>query len=74
MSGSHNDIVAVDGACRGILFHAIGMLQTCTPNRTQGAMTGVGINTRHGPAACGFTRAATWMSVTVIALVIMLRL
>lgn len=28
MSGSHNDIIAVDGACWGILFHYIGMLQT----------------------------------------------
>lgn len=28
MSGSHNDIIAVDGACWGILFHTIGMLQT----------------------------------------------
>ncbi len=30
MSGSHNDIIAVDGACWGILFHTIGMLQTST--------------------------------------------
>lgn len=28
MSGSPNDIIAVDGACWGILFHTIGMLQT----------------------------------------------
>lgn len=30
MSGSHNDIISVDGACWGILFHTIGMLQTST--------------------------------------------
>lgn len=30
MSASHNDIIASDGACWGILFHAIGMLQTST--------------------------------------------
>lgn len=72
MSGSHNDIVAVDGACRGILFHAIGMLPTCTPNRTQVAMTGVGINTRHGPRRADSREPR--LLVAVIALVIMLRL
>ena len=30
MSASHNDIIASDGACWGILFHAIGMLQMST--------------------------------------------
>lgn len=30
MSGSHNNIIAVDVACWGILFHTIGMLHTST--------------------------------------------
>lgn len=35
MSGSHNNIIAVDVACWGILFHAIGMLHTSTSTTHQ---------------------------------------